>query len=55
VGGCNGTGVASRGAEWWSEVAGYGGGEVELVRCQRMVMIGGAHQSARHGEGRSHA
>jgi hypothetical protein len=61
-GGSNGTGVVSRGAEWWPEVAGCGGGATELGRSQRKVMTGGgrsqrkvmtggAHLSARHGEG----
>jgi hypothetical protein len=52
VGGCHGTGLASRGAEWWPEVVGCGGGAAELGRSQRKVMTGGAHLSARHGEGR---
>jgi hypothetical protein len=43
--GCNGTGVVSRGAEWWLEVAGCGGGAVELGRSRRKVMTGGAHLS----------
>jgi hypothetical protein len=51
VGGSNGTGVASRGAEWWPKVAGCGGGAAKLGRSWRKVMIGGAHLSAGHGEG----
>jgi hypothetical protein len=51
VGGSNGTGAASQGAEWWTEVAGCGGGTTELRRSRRKAMTGGAHLSARHGEG----
>jgi hypothetical protein len=51
VGGSNGTGAASRGVEWWSEVARCGSGAAELARSQRKVMIGGAHLSAGHREG----
>jgi hypothetical protein len=51
VGGSNGTGVASRGAEWWPEVVGCGGGTTELGQSQRKVMTGGAHLLARHKEG----
>jgi hypothetical protein len=47
----NGTVAASRGAEWWPEVAGCGGGAAELGRSRRKVMASGAHLSARHGEG----
>jgi hypothetical protein len=50
VGGSNSTGVASRAAEWWPEVAGCSGGAAELRRNQSKVMIGGAHLSAGHGE-----
>jgi hypothetical protein len=50
-GGSNHTGAASRGAEWWLEVAGCGGGVAELGWSQREVMIGGTHLSAGHGEG----
>jgi hypothetical protein len=52
VGGSNGTGAASRGAEWWPEVAGCGGGAAELGRSRREVMIGGAHLLAERGERR---
>jgi hypothetical protein len=45
-------GAASRGAEWWPEVAGCGGGATELERSQRKVMTAGAHLSAGHREGR---
>jgi hypothetical protein len=52
VGGSNGTGAASRGAEWWPEVARCGGGAAELGRSRREVMIGGAHLLAERGERR---
>jgi hypothetical protein len=52
VGGSNGTGAVSQGAEWWPEMAECGGGTVELGRSRRKVMTGGAHLSAGHGEGR---
>jgi hypothetical protein len=52
VGGSNGTGAASRGAEWWPEVAGCGRGAAELRQSLWKVMIGGAHLSTRHREGR---
>jgi hypothetical protein len=51
-GGSNGMGAASQGAEWWPEVAGCDGGAAELWRSRRQVMIGKAHLSAGHGEGR---
>jgi hypothetical protein len=44
-------GAASRGAEWWPEVAGCGGGAAELERSLRKMMTGGDHLSARHKEG----
>jgi hypothetical protein len=50
-GGSNGTGVASRGVEWWPEVAGCGGGAAKHERSRGKVMTGGAHLSAGHGEG----
>jgi hypothetical protein len=52
VGESNGMGAASRGAEWWPEVAGCGGGTAEVGRSRREVMTGGTHLSAGHGEGR---
>jgi hypothetical protein len=52
VRGSNATGVVSRGAEWWSEVVGCGGGAAELGQSQRKVMTGGAHLSSGHREGR---
>jgi hypothetical protein len=47
----NGMGAASRGVEWWPEVARCGGGMVELGRSWTKVMTGGAHLLAGHGEG----
>jgi hypothetical protein len=52
VGGSNGMGAASRGVEWWPEVARCGGGAAMLGQSRRKVMRGGAHLSAGHGEGR---
>jgi hypothetical protein len=52
VGASNSTGAASRGAEWWPEVAGCGGGTTELGLSRREVMIGGTHLSDGHGEAR---
>jgi hypothetical protein len=49
VGGSNNMGAASRGAEWWPEVAGCGGGAAKLGRSRRKVMIGVAHLSTGHG------
>jgi hypothetical protein len=43
--------VASRGVEWWPEVAGCGGGAAKHERSRGKVMTGGAHLSAGHGEG----
>jgi hypothetical protein len=51
MGGSNGTGATSRGAEWWPEVAGCGGGAAELGRSQRKVMTGLAHLSVGRGQG----
>jgi hypothetical protein len=48
--GSNGTGAASRGAEWWPEVAGCGVGTTELGQSRRKVMPDGAHLSAGHGD-----
>jgi hypothetical protein len=55
VGGSYGTGAASRGAEWWSEVVGCGGDAAELWRSRRKVMTGGPtyQPTTERGEGRA--
>jgi hypothetical protein len=40
-----------QGMELGGRAVGFGGGTVELRRCGRRAMTGGAHQSARRGEG----
>jgi hypothetical protein len=53
VGGSYGTGAGSRGAEWWSEVAGCGGDAAELWRSRRKLMAGGPtyQPTTERGEG----
>jgi hypothetical protein len=52
VEGSNGMGAASRGTEWWLEVARCVGGAAELGQSCWKVMTDGAHLSVGHGEGR---
>jgi hypothetical protein len=40
-----------QGTELGSRAVRFGGGTAELRRCGRRAMTGGAHQSARRGEG----